>query len=167
MTEKKKSGITKSIIVAVILAVVVAASVLYYWTQTSEDTGMKYATEGVVVLDNSDGIHDELMDEGAIALEFKNDAYSVDGKIFKCYVGNSSINEYDMFLTIYADKEMTDQICMTGMITPGNAFEVLELDRALEPGDHMVYVAYTQMSDPKTIHAQTLHTMDFHVKEHS
>ena len=161
----------KAIIAGVCAAAVVVTGGALYATGVigpkEEDPGLKYATEGVVVMSDSDGIYDELIADEAIALEFKNDAYSVDGQTFKCYVGNSPINQYDMFLIIYADPEMTDLICTTGLVIPGNAFEVLTLDRALEPGDHMVYVAYTQVTDPETIHAQTFHTMDFHVKEES
>lgn len=167
-----KGASLKAVIAGVSAGAVVAAGGILYATgvigaPAEEPPGLQYATEGVVIADARDGIYDELISADAIALEFRNDAYSVDGQIFKCYVANSPINEYDMFLAFYADPEMTDQICMTGLITPGNAFEVLKLDRALEPGNHRLYVAYTQMEDPETIHAQTLHTMDFHVKEES
>ena len=168
---KKGTSSVKGIIAGVCAAAVVVTGGALYTTGVigpkDESPGLKYATEGVVVMDENDGIYDKLIDDEAIALEFKNDAYSADGQTFKCYVGNSPINQYDMYLLIYADPEMTDLICTTGMVSPGHAFEVLTLDRVLEPGDHMVYIAYTQVDDPETIHAQTFHTMDFHVKEES
>lgn len=174
MAEEKAKGKRPTAIIAGVCAaaVVVTGGVLYATgaigpQKEDEAPGMKYATEGVVLTENEDGIHDELMDDEAIALEFRNDAYSADGETFTCYIGNSPINLYDMFLIIYADVEMTDPLCTTGLIRPGNAFEVLTLDRVLEPGDHTVYVAYNQVTDPETIHAQTFYTMDFHVKDES
>lgn len=165
MASSGQKRLTLIIILAVIIIVGIGVAIkIAVPAPVAESDGLQYATDGVVAIGN-DGIYDELMDDEAIALEFKNDAYSADGKVFKCYVGNSPINKFDMFLAIYADPEMTDLICQTGLVSPGSAFETLELDRALEPGDHTVYIAYTQMEDPKTIHAQTLHTMDFHVKE--
>lgn len=173
MAEEKAGKRPTAIIAGVCAAAVVVTGGVLYATgafgpqKEDEAPGMKYATEGVVLMDENDGIYDELIAADAIALEFKNDAYSADGQVFTCYVGNSPINEYDMYLDIYADQEMTDLLCSTGLLTPGNAFEVIKLDRALEPGDHLVYIAYNQMSDPSTIRAQTFYTMDFHVKEES
>lgn len=158
-------------VVAVCAAAAVGVGGTLYATgaigSKAEEPGLKYATEGVVLMEEDNGIYDELIAADAIALEFKNDAYSADGQIFKCYVGNSPINQYDMYLDIYADQEMTDLLCSTDLLSPGNAFEVLKLDRVLEPGNYTVFIAYNQMEDPSTVHAQTFYTMDFHVKEES
>lgn len=125
-----------------------------------ENGGVPYA-EGVVLLDDN-GIYDELQ-PNSIALEFKNDAYSKDGQTFACYLGNSALNEYDMYVAIYANAELTDELYVSGLVPPGKGFDKLTLEKALDEGDHRVYVAFTQMEDPKTIHAQTVYTMDFHV----
>lgn len=75
-----------------------------------------------------------------------------------------------MFLTIYADAEMTEQIFLSGLVPPGSGFENITLDRALEKGDHMVYVVLTQVetnaeTGEQVIRNQVAHTMDFHVTE--
>lgn len=133
---------------------------------------LKYATEGVTYIDDENALQkavDEMMEkakEGTIALEYKNDAVSTNGTDFSCYIANSAKNEYDMFITIYADSTLTDQLFLSELLRPGNAFESLTLERSLEPGTHRVYVFYTQVEDDwETIHAQTAVTMDFTVKE--
>ena len=115
-----------------------------------------------MILEDDGGVYD-VLEPNAIALEFKNDAFSNDGKTFVCYLGNSALNEYDMYVAIYADAELTDMLYMSGLVPPGSGFEEITLDKELEEGDHRVYIAFTQMEDPKTIHAQTVYTMDFHV----
>lgn len=159
----------KAVLAAVCVGVVLIIVGILYFTgvfspakelEDIRDDGVPYA-QGVVLLDD-DGIYDELQ-PNAIALEFKNDAYSKDGKTFACYLGNSALNEHDMYVAIYADAELTDELYVSGLVRPGSGFEELTLNKALDKGDHRVYVAFTQMEDPKTIHAQTIYTMDFHV----
>lgn len=124
---------------------------------------MQYAMKGVVLMDDTD--RGELESESYIALEFKNNAYSKDGKTFECYLGNSPINKYDMFIAIYTDASFDDQVYLSGLVPPGSAFEEITLDRTLEVGDHRMCVAFTQVEDDGvTAHAQTLYTMDFHVE---
>lgn len=163
--EKRKN---RSLILAAICLVLIVVAVLYFTGVLSPakeeveigDNGVPYA-EGVVLLED-DGVYD-VLEPNAIALEFKNDAYSKDGQTFACYLGNSALNEYDMYVAIYADAELTDELYVSGLVPPGKGFDKLTLEKALDEGDHRVYVAFTQMEDPKTIHAQTVYTMDFHV----
>lgn len=164
-TQTKRKNPT-AIIAGVCAAAVIATGGALYATGVigpqEEETGLKYAAEGVVILDDSDGIYD-VLEPSSIALEFKNDAYSNDGKTFTCYLGNSALNEYDMYVAIYADAALTDLLHMSGLVPPGSGFEEITLDKELSEGDHRVYIAFTQMEDPNTIHAQTIFTMDFHV----
>jgi len=136
-------------------------------------TKIGYATEATVLLDQNSlqAAMDEAManaKDGNIGLYYQNDATSSDGTNFDCFIGNSNSNIYDMFLTIYADAELTDQIFLSGLVPPGSGFESITLDHALDPGVHTVYVALTQVdTDEETgeqvLKNQVMHTMDFHV----
>lgn len=103
-----------------------------------------------------------------IALRYQNDAYSEDGKTFSCRIINSERNQYDMYLILYADPEWTDQLLMTDLVPPGSGFDEITLDHALAPGDHTVYVVYTQVKTDEdgkqSIWNQTAHTIEFHVQ---
>ena len=102
--------------------------------------------------------------EGNIALEYKNDAFSEDGENVSCYIANSLSNEYDMYIQIFADSELKDQLFLSGLLRPGTAFETIALEKKLSSGDHTVYVAFTQVEeDLATIHGQVMVTMNFHV----
>ena len=142
--------------------------------QQQESDGLKigYATEGVTAVEDEDALQkavDEMYKkaaEGSIALEFKNTAISKDGVNFELYLANSESNSYDMFIAIYGDAELTDQLFLSGLLRPGTAFSTLTLDHALEPGTHTVYVVHTQVEeDLETIHAQVVITMEFVVNK--
>lgn len=158
----------KAMIAGVCAAAVVVTGGALYATgvigpgQEEESTGLKYETQGVMILEDDGGIYD-VLEPNSVALEFKNDAYSNDGKTFVCYLGNSSLNERDMFIAIYADSALTEELYVSGLVPPGSGFEEITLDQELEEGDHRVYIVFTQMDDPETIHGQTVYTMDFHV----
>jgi hypothetical protein len=116
---------------------------------------------------------DEAMEnakKGNISLLYKDNAYSDDGSTFSCYIVNSAANAYDMFLTIYADSAMTDELYLSKLVPPGSGFEEITLEHPLDKGDHEVYVALTQVetdeeTGAQTIRNQVVHTMDFHVQK--
>ena len=105
--------------------------------------------------------------DGRVALQYKNNAYSKDGKTFSCHIINSARNKYDMFLTMFADAELTDQIFLSGLVPPGSGFDEITLEHELEVGNHTVYVVLTQVDDDENgvqyIKHQITHTMVFHV----
>ena len=183
METKSKFSNQKLIIVllAVLIVLLIGVLAVVLGRGRSEDIPdgntplIGYATEATVMLDQDSlqAAFDEAMKnaaEGNVGLKYKNNAYSTDGVNFECYIANSDSNIYDMFLAIYADAEMTDQIFLSGLVPPGSGFENITLDRALEKGDHMVYVVLTQVetnaeTGEQVIRNQVAHTMDFHVTE--
>ena len=174
----KKNAPNKTLIaVVVLIAVVIIAAVAILGRQEPEDDGLhiKYASDAKVLLDQDSvqAAMDEAMknaEDGNIGLYYKNDAYSTDGVHFTCFVGNSSANAFDMFLTIYSDAELTDQLYLSELLPPGSGYEEIDLEKALSPGDHTVYVALTQVgtdedTGEQTALRQVVHTMDFHVSQ--
>lgn len=139
------------------------------------DGRIGYATEASVLLDQDSlqAAMDEAMAnarDGNVGLYYQNDATSRDGINFDCFIGNSSSNLYDMFLTIFSDSELTDQIYLSGLVPPGSGFEHITLEHELEPGVHTVYVSLMLVDTDKetgeqVIKSQAMHTMDFHVSE--
>ena len=168
-------GIIAVIVLLVVLIIAVIAAVFVLRKDNKNDNmTIGYATEATVMLDQDSlqAAMDKAMEnaaKGNVALRYVNNAYSADGTVFNCYIANSEANAYDMYLQIFADPEMTDQIFLSGLIPPGSGFEEITLDHALPDGDTMVYVAVTQVetteSGAQTIRNQVVHTMDFHVGE--
>lgn len=139
-------------------------------TAIEDNTPILGYAEGTTVISDEDALQkavDEMYanaeDEG-IPLSFQNDAFSTDGENFTCYIANPASSRYDMYIQIFADDEYTDQLFLSGLLRPGNAFETIKLDHALDVGTHRVIVAFTQVEDDlATIHAQVMVTMDFTV----
>lgn len=179
---KKTSASPNKMFIAIIMLIVAiigaTAVIVFMMNRNSgeQDSGptIGYATNATVMLDQQSiqAAMDAAMAnarEGRIGLSYRNDAYSTDGITFDCHIANSVANIYDMFLTIFTDAEMTDQVYLSGLVPPGSGFEQITLDHALELGDHRVYVVLTQVKtdeDGEQVLAhQVSHTMDFHVTQ--
>jgi flagellar basal body-associated protein FliL len=158
---------------AVVVVAVVAAAVMIVRSQASS-SNIGYATEAKVMLDQDSlqAAMDQAMENaknGNVALMYKDNAYSTNGTDFECYIVNSASNAYDMYLTIYSDLEMTDELYLSQLVPPGSGFENISLEHPLDTGDHTVYVVLTQVetdeeTGEQTAHNQVVHTMDFHVQ---
>jgi hypothetical protein len=145
--------------------------------QETEDTAnsgsgfrVEYASDSVGVVEDPDAFQREVDEaianaqKSAIALEYKNEAYSEDGVNFDCYIANSASNLYDMFIAIYGNAELTDELFLSKLIRPGQAFEQVELSRALPVGEHEVFVVFTQVEEKdgeQSICGQRAVTMNF------
>lgn len=178
-TETKKTpALSNKVVIiaaaAVIAALAVVAFLLLSGKKDDNATGIGYATEAKVMLDKDSlqAAFDEAVrnaEDGNVGLKYQNDAFSSNGTDFECYIVNSESNKYDMFLTIYADAELTDQIFLSGLVPPGSGFENITLEHALDSGDHTVFVALTQVdtdeNGQQVIKNQVMHTMDFHVEK--
>lgn len=182
METQKQKPLDKRLIAVIIglMLIIVALVFFVFFRQddvTLNDDGtprIGYASEATVMLDQNSlqAAMDEAMANAKdhnVALLYKNNAYSKNGTDFECYIVNSAANSYDMFLTIFADEAMTDQLFLSGLVPPGSGFEQITLDRALEPGSHTVVVAVTQVEDDENgqqvVKNQVMHTMEFHVTQ--
>lgn len=188
MGSESKSGSNKGLMIALIaviaLLLVVVVLVVVLFTRpaaeqpgetgsqgTAQDTPKIGYAEGVTVVDDPDALQkavDEMLAEaakGGMTLEYKGEASSTDGKNFECYIANAVDNKYDMYIQMFADAELTDQLLLTGLIRPGSAFDNITLEHSLDRGTHTVYVVFTQVEeDLATIHAQVVVTMSFTVE---
>lgn len=163
-------------VVVIVVAVCITAFAMSRNKQEADTSGLTigYATEASVFTDQDalQAAIDEARENAAnnrITLNYKNNAYSEDGKTFSCFLANSKSNLYDLFFTIFADPEMTDQVLLSGLVRPGSGFEEITLDRALETGDHTMYIVQTMVDTDEegnqVIKAQTAFTVEFHVTE--
>ncbi len=166
--EEEGGGTVNKILIVVICLLLVAVGVVGFFLikNIHKDTSIGLALTQEQ-LDSALEDAQANAQSGSIALKFKNGAYSEDGKLFSCYIMNSEFNKFDMFLTIYADEELTDELFSSGLVAPGRGFDQIKLNRALDKGTHTVYVVLTQVDTDEegvqTIVGQTSHTMKFSV----
>lgn len=171
-TETKPQSGRRWIIPAAAVLALLAALLLFAMSRRSADDAedgpkLTYA-EGVTVVDDPGELQAAVdamrAAEGTIVLEYQNDAFSEDGTTFACYIANAVENPKDMFINIYADAELTEELYLSGLVRPGSAFREITLEKTLPSGDTTAYVAFTQVEeDLETIAGQVFVTMDFHV----
>ena len=170
----------KIIAIAAVIIILLLCAIVFLLARQSttniSDEGVPkigYSMDASVILDQDalQAAADEAIKnarENRIALQYRNNAYSKDGKTFSCLSANSASNLYDMYLTIFADAEMTDQVYLSGLVPPGSGFEEITLDRALEKGDHTMVVVLTQVdtdeNGAQVLKNQVSHTVEFHVE---
>jgi hypothetical protein len=128
----------------------------------------------VTILDEADAqqqaINDLLRGGPGLSIDYKGDAYSVNGKDFECYIGNSDVNTEDMYIQICTDASMTDTVFLSQLIRPGYAFRTITLDREFPNGDYTFYVCFTTVNNENgevAITGQTTVAVDFHVRPES
>lgn len=176
---QKKSNRIIIIIGAVIIALLIGV-IVYLLTRPADmsigegDVPLGYAVDAKVMLDE-DALRAAMEEaqrnarEGRIALRYQNNAYSDDGKTFTCLIANSSANAFDMFIALYADEELTDQLFLSGLVPPGSGFDEITLDHALPSGNNTVYAVLTQVTTDEEgnqmLKNQVAHTIQFHVSE--
>lgn len=175
-SQNQKPALSNKVVIgaaAVVVAAVVGVGAYVASHNNTDAPAIGYSADAKVMLDQNSlqAAFDEAMKnaaEGNVGLKYRNDAHSKNGTDFECYIVNSESNVYDMFLTIFADQELTDQVFLSGLVPPGSGFENITLEHALEKGDHTVYVVLTQVdtseeTGEQVIKNQITHTMDFHV----
>ncbi|MBR3570812.1 MAG: hypothetical protein IKN96_08490 [Oscillibacter sp.] len=131
-----------------------------------------YAEEGVTVAESEDELNKsvrQMLEDAAepgMPLSYKNNAFSEDGVNFSCYIANAD-EKYDMFFQIFADEALQDEIFLSQLIRPGQAFESITLSHALPKRTvTRCYVSQTRVElvdGEQTIHDQVFFTMDFNV----
>lgn len=171
--EEGGSPVNKVLIaVIVLLLLAIAAGCVYFFfiRKEPEEDGLGFGVGVALTQEELDAAMEDAARNaagGAVALKYKNGAYSDDGTNFDCYILNSESNLYDMFFEIYADEELTDKIFASGLIPRGSGYNKLELEQPLEKGDHTVFVLVstvtTDEDGKEKVAAQITHTMDFHV----
>jgi hypothetical protein len=184
-TDKKQN---KSIIVVLLVVIVVlliggisAAAIIIKNSSKNDadadtDTGntsaplLEYAS-GAVALDADDlqSRVDEMMkqaEDGTMVLEFQSSASSTDGKNFTCHIGNAIENKYDMYINIFKDDTLEDEILLTGLLAPGTGIDDFESEIQLDPGSYQSVMILTQVSDDhSTIVSQLSVYLDLVVTE--
>ncbi len=163
VTEKKNSSAVKILLIILIIVVVVVGGVIGAIfllkdknDSNSQETGdnvPKLAYEdNVVIIDDKDALQkavDEMhekAEKGNLALEFKENAISTDGKNFVCSIGNSEKNYYDMYIQLI-DVETNEEIYLSGLIPLGSQIEQFESNIEYEKGDHKAYLILTQVDE--------------------
>lgn len=181
-TTGRKAPVLLIVSVLLVLVLGLLGAVVYLLTrQDGKETSnaetasprLEYATEGVIFTEDPDALQKaydeaaEKVEESVVPLSYRASASSEDGVNFTCYIANPDRARYDMFIAIYADISMTDELYMSQLLRPGTAYEQITLNRALDSGRHEVYAVFTTIDEEdgeQVIRGQAAVTMEFRVK---
>lgn len=156
--KNKKLALLAVILCALLLAAIVCGVVLYFRNAGNKDKeNNPIGYESAVVVTDQEGAQKlgKKPDKGSMALEYKHVAASSDGRRFSCYLANAAENGCDMYMGIYLDQELTDEVLLTKLIPPGSGLESFETSRQLEPGNYDAVLVFTTVRDDhKTIKNQ-------------
>lgn len=159
LDQKKKKPELLAAILCVFLLTVIVSGVAFYLhcagNNDQEENPIGY--ESAVVVTDQEGAQKlgKKPDKGAMALEYKHVAASADGRRFSCYLANAAENGCDMYMGIYLDQKLSDEVLLTKLIPPGSRLESFETSRQLEPGNYDAVLVFTTVKDDhKTIKNQ-------------
>ena len=133
--------------------------------------GVTVVTDPVDLNERVDQLYQAAAEEG-VSVEYKNEAFSTDGTSFACYIGNPRRSPYPMYITIYADTTFQEELFISGLLKPGQAFNKVTMSRTLEEGVNVLPICYTQVYEPHTekndsdefkIRGQAVITLNFNV----
>ncbi len=176
--EEKKSSKTIIILLIIVILLLLAAGIIAAVFIMKKDAdlpeqgnngGLIQYEAGVVNYEDAQQVYDEMQkraDEGTIGVKYSNNAISEDGTHFTCKIENPIRNGYDMYLNIYKDDNMTEQILLTGLIPAGSGIEEFESEIPLEPGEYKSVLVMTLVEDDhSTLRGQTKVYLNLYVGE--
>jgi hypothetical protein len=118
--------------------------------QTKNPLALDYDNSAVALDENGLEKQLENLQKNAgnnISLEYRNEVVSEDGKVFKCYLANSELNTEDMFIAIFTDSDMTEQVYLSGLLRPGTSIQEFQSEIPFETGEYSVVAMFTSVSD--------------------
>lgn len=176
--EKKSSNKTIIILLIIVILLLLAAGIIAVVFIMKKDAdlpdqgdngGLIQYEAGIINYEDAQKEYDEMQkraDEGMVGVHYSNIAKSEDGTHFTCFIENPIRNGYDMYLNIYKDDTMTEQILLTGLIPAGSGIEEFESEIPLEPGDYKSVLVMTLVEDDhSTLHAQSKVYLNLYVGE--
>lgn len=171
MAEEKKSSNKTVIIILLIVIILLLAGVaaFFIWnankpSESENSTGGKQIpleiNAGVVSPDkvkewNEQAIKE--MQDNEIPMIFSPTATSTDGVNFECEIGNPPGAKYYMYLDLYSDTSLEEEVYLSGLLEPGKGITSFSTSKTFPKGEtDAVLVLTTVRDDQKTIVAQTM-----------
>ena len=169
------------VIIVLILAVGIIGAIFLLGNDDDDDlsanaeTSVSYAFTlpyemGAVAIDEDafkdqiNALH-EMTEEGYFTLSFKRVAISADGENFACSIGNDASNRYDMYIDLYEDDSLENQLYISALLRPGSKIDNFKSSKKFAPGDYETVLVLTQVEDDHaTLHGQSMVYLTLHVE---
>lgn len=174
MAEEKKSSNKRIIIVLIIVIVLLLAGGITAFAlinanadkpgEVTNSAGGKQipleVNAGVLNPDQLKDWNESALKEAQdtqIPVSFSPIATSTDGENFSCEIGNPPGAKYYMYLDIYSDTKLEEEVYLSGLLEPGKGITSFKTNRPFPKGEtDTVLVLTTVQDDMQTIVAQTM-----------
>lgn len=171
MAEEKKSSNNKIVIILIIVIVLLLAggAVFFIMNNKSDKEGDTTTSGKQIPLEVNAGVlnPDKLkewnesvlaeMEDNQIPIMFSPTAISKDGKNFSCEIGNPPGAKYYIYLDMYSDTTLSEEVYLSGLLDGGQGITTFETSKTFPKGEtDIVLVVSTVQEDRKTIVAQTM-----------
>ncbi len=171
MAEEKQSSKKTLIIILMIVIILLLAGGITAFVLMKADKEPTESTPGgkQIPLDVNAGVlsPDQLKDWNESALQeaqdtqipvsFAPNATSSDGTNFLCEIGNPPGAKYYMYLDLYSDTTLTEEVYLSGLLEPGKGITSFTTNRPFPKGEtDAVLVLTTVKDDQQTLVAQTM-----------
>lgn len=181
MAEEKKSSNKIIILLIIIIVLLIAGGVAFFIMSSnrSDNGGESTPTGGKQIpIDVNAGVltGDKLkewnesvlaeMEDYQIPIAFSPTATSTDGVNFSCEIGNPPGAKYYIYLDMYSDTSLEEEVYLSGLLEPGQGIFNFTTNRAFPKGEtDIVLVISTVQDNRETIVAQTMMALTLQVSE--
>lgn len=176
--EKKSSNKTLVIVLIIVIVLLVAGGAVFFIlnnNRTEEETssnGKQIPLEvnaGVMDPDTMKEWNESVlaeMEDNQIPIAFSPTAISKDGTNFTCEIGNPPGAKYYIYLDMYSDTTLSEEIYLSGLLEPGQGIKTFQSSKEFPKGEtDIVLVISTVQDDRQTIVAQTMVALTLQVLE--
>lgn len=178
--EEKKSSNKKIIIILIIIIVLllVGGAVFFIMNNKSGKEGEESTSGKQIPLEVNAGVvnPDHMkewnesvlaeMEDNQVPIIYSPTATSADGENFSCEIGNPEGAKYYIYLDMYSDTTLSEEVYLSGLLAPGQGITSFKTNRAFPKGEtDIVLVITTVRDDRATIVAQTMVVLTLQVSE--
>lgn len=176
--EEKKSSNKKIIIILIIIIVLLlVGGAVFFILNSKSGEGGESATSGKQIplevnagVVNPDRMKDwnesvlAEMEDNEIPIIYAPNATSADGENFLCEIGNPEGAKYYIYLDMYSDTTLSEEIYLSGLLAPGQGITSFKTNKVFSEGEtDIVLVISTVQDNRTTIVAQTMMVLTLQV----
>lgn len=167
--EKKSSNKTVVILLIIVIVLLLAGGVTFFLlngkkpAETETSGGKQIPLEvnaGVLNPDKMKEWNESIlrdMEDNQIPIAFSPTAISTDGTNFTCEIGNPPGAKYLMYLDMYSDVSLSEEVYLSGLLQPGQGITSFTTTKAFPKGETDIVLVFTTVQDDRqTLVAQTM-----------
>jgi len=178
MAEEKKSSNNKIVIILIIVIVLLIAGGVTFFILNGKKPAESGTTSGkqiplevnaqVLTSDQNEAWNSMLeeMKDNEIPIRYSPTAASADGENFLCEIGNPISAPHYMYVDLYSDSTLSEEIYLSGLLAPGQGITSFKTSKKFPQGETDTVLVITTVDDDKeTLISQTMVVLTLSVNQ--